>query len=604
MKYSLLPVYYISQQPSTTSYFKVPLMCSDYIYGKTPNAGDPDLLLAQGSQLGYTDPKNMYTEIYNALKFNPFKCREYYLSTGADEFDLIPEVIKAFNGSYSINNTNFGGCYVPNTVDSDHLVGYNNLSTEYGTIRATNGLTQLNILNPYLNLLSLMTPYRELENNDGFIYRFCVGPESYINKGYLNFSDFKTHQGNFRWCVVKLYVYHTEEIVDSINVWRYFWYIKIEGYTASGTETQSLLLRYQGLELPEKIYDTDDPNGTNQPNGNEGGDGDDDGDGDNIPPPDLPTIDVTALGGIKLYRCSNTDIAALFDYLFSHDPGDAVLKWFTNPIQSIMACYYLPYPVRALSGARITVLGLDTGVGAYKAEPWTKWDLGACKLNYGFENQFLDYSPFSKLKIYLPFIGVRDLNIDECVGKSIGVVYEFDNISGACVAFVTVNGTVRYSFTGSCAIGIPIAQSNWGQFYMAAATAAASAMSGGIGGAAGAIAQGSGVGGVALGAAAGAVEAGGGLSGITAKPTISRSGAVVGAGAALGIEYPFLIIVRPDKANVSNPRPVIGVPSGRTLSLGSLSGYNIIEHVHLSGIAATGPELEEIERLLYEGVMF
>lgn len=604
MKYTLLPVYYISQQPSTTSYFKVPLMCSDYIYGKTPNAGDPDLLLAEGSSLGYTDPKNMYKEIYNALKFNPFKCRDYYLSTGADDFDLIPEVIKAFNGSYSINNTNFGGCYVPNTVDSDHLVGYNNLSTEFGDVRGTNGLTQLGILNPYLNLLSLMSPYRELEENDGFIYRFCVGPESYINKGYLNFSGFKTHQGNFRWCVVKLYVYHTEEIVESINVWRYFWYIKIEGYTASGTETQSLLLRYQGLELPEKIYDTDDPNGTNQPNGNEGGDGEDDGDGDNIPPPDLPTIDVTALGGIKLYRCSNTDIAALFAYLFSHDPGDAVLKWFTNPIQSIMACYYLPYPVPVITGQNITVLGLDTGVSAYKAEPWTKWDLGACQLKYGFENQFLDYSPFSKLKIYLPFIGVRDLNIDECVGKSIGVVYEFDNISGACVAFVTVNSTVRYSFTGSCAIGIPIAQSNWGQFYMAAATTAASMLSGGVAGAAGAIAQGSGVGGVALGAASGAVEAGGGLSGLSAKPTISRSGAVSGAGAALGIEHPFLIVERPDKANVSNPRPVIGVPSGRTLSLGSLSGYNIIEHVHLSGIAATGPELEEIERLLYEGVMF
>ena len=598
MKYTLLPVYWYSQYPDIISTFKCPLICSDYIYNLMPAAGDNDYLLAEGSALGYLDLNNAYTEIRNALKFNPFKFREYYLNSVAVEHPIPTALIEAFNGSWSTNNTNFTGIWCPQEMNENHLIGYCDLSGQ--DLKGTNGI---NVTTSFLGALSAISGYRELSANDGIMYRFNVMPLAYIEDGKINVEALKKHNGNYRYCICKIYVYYVDTVDNDVTTRRFYWYIKLENYTCSNTESNRLALYYNGMDL-DKVYDTDDPNGTNQPNDNEGGNGDDDGDGDDIPVPDLPTIDVTALGGIKLYRCSNTDIAALFNYLFSHDPGDAVLKWFTNPIQSIMACYYLPYPVNPIGGEHITVLGLDTGVGAYKAEPWTKWDLRACKLNYGFENQFLDYSPFSKLKIYLPFIGVRDLNIDECVGKSIGVVYEFDNISGACVAFVTVNGTVRYSFTGSCAIGIPIAQSNWGQFYMAAATTAASMLSGGVAGAAGAIAQGSGVGGVALGAASGAVEAGGGLSGLSAKPTISRSGAVSGAGAALGIEHPFLIVERPDKANVSNPRPVIGVPSGRTLSLGSLSGYNIIEHVHLSGIAATGPELEEIERLLYEGVMF
>ena len=329
-----------------------------------------------------------------------------------------------------------------------------------------------------------------------------------------------------------------------------------------------------------------------------------DNDSDPTPIPDLPGIDITATGGIKLYKCTNTDIAALISYLNSNTPGDAVLKMWQNPIQAVLACYYLPYPVTAGTAATITALGLSTGVAAYTASQWQQWSLGSVFVDYSCGNCFLDYEPYSTIQIYLPFIGIRRMNMDEVVGKSVGVTYQFDNTSGACVAYVTVGGSVKYSFAGSCAVGIPLTQENWGQFYMAAATSAAGALAGGIGGAVGAAAQGAGKLG-ALGAAAkGAVEGGGGLSSLTAKPTVSRSGSICGAASALGYPAPYLIIEYPEKAKVANPAPVTGLTCGRTLSLGSLSGYNVIEHVHLHGIAATGPELEEIERLLYEGVVF
>ena len=166
---------------------------------------------------------------------------------------------------------------------------------------------------------------------------------------------------------------------------------------------------------------------------------------------------------------------------------------------------------------------------------------------------------------------------------------------------------MRYTFSGSCAVGVPISQSNWGQTYMAAATIAAGAVSGGIGAAAGAMGSATSVGAVAgqaaLGAGQGAATASG-LGAAIGKPSVSRSGSISGAASALGVPYPYMIIERPEKAPAANPAPVTGLVSGRTLPLGSLSGYNIIEHVHLHGIAATGEELQEIERLLYEGVVF
>ena len=129
-------------------------------------------------------------------------------------------------------------------------------------------------------------------------------------------------------------------------------------------------------------------------------------------------------------------------------------------------------------------------------------------------------------------------------------------------------------------------------------------MAGGIGAAGTAIAQGAGMAGAAMEGVMGAVQGGGGLNSLSAKPSVSRSGSICGAASALGFNKPFLILQRPVKAKVANPAPVTGLACGRTLSLGSLSGYNIVEHVHLSGIPATGAELDEIESLLYKGVVF
>ena len=206
--------------------------------------------------------------------------------------------------------------------------------------------------------------------------------------------------------------------------------------------------------------------------------------------------------------------------------------------------------------------------------------------------------------MYLPFCGIKQLNADDIIGHNVGVVYQFDNISGACVCYITSDGKVRYTFNGSCAIGIPISQDNWGQTYIAAATAAAGAISGGLGGAGAAIAQGESKLGIGMSAAAGAVQGGGGLSAFNSKPSVSRSGSFTGAGSALGIPHPFLIIERPDKTKMGDPKNVIGITCGRVMPLGSLSGFNSIDHVHLHGITATAAELDEIERLLYEGVIF
>lgn len=587
MKYAFFTVYKpVPGSVTESTKYKVPIYGCDRLYNVTPAPGADPYILKEGDAAGYDNISSFYKEVCEALTFNPFAMTDYFINDGANANNLFNELIAGFNGQYDVNNEGFGAFYPEQQIEAN-IIGYFQLYQ--ADPLGTNALTAAKVFN------SSIRSYRELEANDGITYRFEIWPEAAIENGAINAGAFFKSNNHYRLCYAQLFIYKSNN--------KYYYYIKLENYTMNQNDTDYVDNKLDGVEL-DHIYNPDNPYDNHQADGTEGGNGGFDNNSDPVPVPDLPTLDITANGGLKLYRLSPSDFAALMSYLMSHEPGEAILKWFQNPIQGIVSCYVLPYPVSGVSGAEITVLGLTTGVSGYKAEQWTEYDLGGVTVDYGFGDCFLDYSPWTKVSIYLPFIGIRQLNADEVMGKRVGVHYQFDNVSGACIAFVKVGNAVRYSFAGSCACGIPLAQSNWGQFYIAAATTAAGALAGAVGGAAAALPESTSIGGVAAGGVAGAVKGGGALGNLNAKPTITRSGAISGAGAELGVPYPYLIIERPDKAKVANPAPVTGLTCGRTLSLGSLTGYNIIEHVHLHGIGATGGELEEIERLLYEGVVF
>ena len=594
LKYAFYPTWYYVTFPTVWARYRVPILGCTYMYNQCPAAGDPDVIYREGAEAGYNTVASFYKEVCDVLQFNPFTVTTFYMTNDACEDEEIVNVINSFTGSFEAREGTYNG-YNPEPDGhgslAEDLIGYCDLTTG---VRGTNAFTGA-YFNGSDNLMSRILHYTQYTADDGVEIDFTVWPTEAIEDGFINLDRLFKEDNKYRTLYVKLFIYKKDD--------KYYWYIKLHANVYTEAASTWLYNKFNGFDL-DHVYEPDNPYDDHQKDGNEGGDGGFDNDSDPTPIPDLPDIDITANGGIKLYKCTNTDIAALFSYLNSNSPGEAVLKMWQNPIQAVLACYYLPYPVTAKGSASITALGLDTGVTAYTAAPWQQWALGSIYVDYSCGNTFLDFEPYSSCSIYLPFIGMRKLNMDEVVGRNVGVTYQFDNTSGACVAYVTINGSVRYSFAGSCAVGIPLTQENWGQFYVSAATAAAGALAGGMGAAGSAIMEGASMAGIAAQGIAGAVKGGGGLSSLSAKPNISRSGSISGAASALAYPAPYLLIEYPDKAKVANPAPVTGLTCGRTLSLGSLSGYNVIEHVHLHGIAATASELEEIERLLYEGVVF
>lgn len=592
-----------NQIPGSTEY-KIPIIAHQDLYNRIEDLDTATrIILLNGRSEGYDSMVYFYQEICKYLAFNPFMLKKkFYINTPGLEYSDGMEVslINAFGGEYEEWNSNQANFYPMEAVNAN-LLGYTYFATGYSSQQASLGQTIYGSAGDYAQAFNNIIRPKQHDGFAGVEYMFEIWPETSISHKYIDTQHFYRDNGQIKVAHVSIEVWFNTDT----QKYNYTVYLGCGYYTQNYTQYIDTKLNQAELD---KVYNPENPFDNNQPDGNDGGNEESDDDSDPVEVPGLPTLDISDLGGINLYRVTATDVKELLAFLNSATPGNNILKWFTNPIQAIVSLHVVPYPVEVIGSDAIKVLGLSaTGTAGYKIKQFQEWDLGGVRVPYGFDDTFLDYEPFTKVSIYLPFVGIRALDADEVMGQSLNVTYQFDNVSGSCIAFITVNGAVRYTFSGSCAIGIPISQSNWGQTYMAAATIAAGGITGAVGAGVGAMAGATSAGAVAGQAALGAgqgIATASGLGSAIGKPSISRSGAISGAASALGVPYPYLIIERPTKASSANPAPVTGLISGRTLSLGSLSGYNIIESVHLSGVPATASELDEIERLLYQGVVF
>ena len=119
-----------------------------------------------------------------------------------------------------------------------------------------------------------------------------------------------------------------------------------------------------------------------------------------------------------------------------------------------------------------------------------------------------------------------------------------------------------------------------------------------------------GVAGTAIGATAGGAGAligssiGGALgTAMTKHSDISRGGSLGGAVGVMGDFTPYLIIHRPIQSLASDFASKKGYPANIGATLSSVSGYTVVDKIHLTNIDCTDTERDEIHALLKEGVI-
>ena len=312
--------------------------------------------------------------------------------------------------------------------------------------------------------------------------------------------------------------------------------------------------------------------------------------------PDLPDIDAADLGFVTMYCPTKSQLKDLAAFMWSNAFDlNTYKKLFTDPMDSIIGLAIVPVSP-SVGGSKNVMFGqIDSGVNMNSlTSQYVKVDCGSVDIDK-YVGSFLDYD-YTKISIYLPYIGFRPLDTDDVMGRTISVEYNVDCLSGACAAFISVSGRgVLYSYNGSCISNVPLTASNF---------------SGAIQNAVSAIISGAGaVAGAATGAAPLTAMGVAGLlnsaanTALNSKPDIQRSGNLGGSAGILSVQHPFVVIQRPDVSVPSNMAGYIGQCSNITMSLSNCHGFTMVEYIHLHDIDATSQELTEIETILKGGAI-
>ena len=317
-----------------------------------------------------------------------------------------------------------------------------------------------------------------------------------------------------------------------------------------------------------------------------------DGDGDTtstpVPIPSLPTINVVDTKFISLYTPTLAQLQNLASYMWSTDFDLTTFrKLFADPMDCIIGLTVVPFDVPHATGTRtITVGNIPTTVAAYPVNAqYVSVDCGSLTVS-PFTGSYLDYEPYTKIDIYLPYIGTQSLNADDIMNKTINVVYHIDVLTGACIAFIKSGDSVLYSFIGQCAANIPITSVNFGNIITGLLDITRSLTH---------VASG----GNALAGITGVASASVNIF----KPNIEKSGTLSGVGGFLGIQKPYLVITKPSPVIPGSQNEFIGYPSYINRKISDVSGYTEFEKIIYENMSCTKNELTEIDGLLKEGVI-
>ena len=358
------------------------------------------------------------------------------------------------------------------------------------------------------------------------------------------------------------------------------------------------------------------------PEGYDGGTFDDSS--DTISIPTAPSIGVSSAGFVNLYNPSAATLTDFGKDLFPDlnftpvsnlpTPTDVmeavenacvilatignqipnVVNMYINAqlINYVLDCHILPVTPTS-SGNHAIQVGFKTfNQHAPKVDSdYVDFDCGTLNIGEYYAN-YIDYAPYTKCKLFLPFVGYVELLPEYWQSGSINVTYRFNVIDGSFMAFVKSTSskskladTVIGQYGGNCCVHIPITGANYSNMVTGLIQGAAAVATSGAG---------------AVGKAAKAIESA--VDVCNMRPNVQSSNGYNSTSAFLGCRTPYLVIERTVASFSRNYAEERGLPSNVTESLGNVSGYTEAANIKVDISGATEAECNEIAALLAGGV--
>lgn len=324
--------------------------------------------------------------------------------------------------------------------------------------------------------------------------------------------------------------------------------------------------------------------------------------------PIKPNTNVNALNNFSsLYGLTRGQVNSFLTELNTKTFLDNIQLLFESPVENVVSLRAYPFDVKTHSPIDITDSAIIinvitmTATGAYLGaitQPMVS--LGSLPVSTFFNN-FLDYAPYTKAEIYLPYIGFVTLDTNEVMGKTLEVNYAIDYLTGSGTAFVTADDVMIYTGEGKVGVDVAIGGRN-------VAEIAKNNLVTGINAAGGVISTA--VAASGGGAVAGAMTGMRTLMGTTTsviqgnQSHVTKGSIGSSANGFYAPQNAYLIITRPNPAKPDGYASQFGYPSGKTAKLSTLKGYTVVDRVHVEGITnGAQDEITKIEQLLKSGVI-
>nr|DAP73848.1 MAG TPA: hypothetical protein [Caudoviricetes sp.] len=283
----------------------------------------------------------------------------------------------------------------------------------------------------------------------------------------------------------------------------------------------------------------------------------------------------------SIYNPTLEQVNQFGSWLWSSNFVEQLKKLFNDPMQAIIGLHKVYSPVQTTGQGTIKCGYLDSGIPSkLVSDQYVTVDCGSVDMQEYFGNVF-DYPPYTEISIYLPFIGIRQLDPSDVMRSTISVKYHIDVLTGACLAEVNVqrdsSGGTLYTFSGDAAVRYPVSSGSYMGIVSGLIGVATSIVSGNL-----------------LPALGGATRL---------HTNVDRSGSFTGNSGAMGSKVPYIIISRPQTAMADKFETLSGYPSNTYTPLSACKGFTQVKYCHVENFSATETEKKEIERLLKEGVI-
>lgn len=354
---------------------------------------------------------------------------------------------------------------------------------------------------------------------------------------------------------------------------------------------------------------------------------------------DIPNVNGLESGFFHAYAPTEGAIAQMAGELWNPTFWDEIKDQYQSPADVVIGAYILPVtpPASHLTPDETHITAGKVNFTATAKELTERYyviDFGHIDMLPHWDS-YHDFGKYTRVRLYLPFIGEVDLNTDEImaqienvkgsadivgVGCALGLSYQFDLLTGIVSALLFVNGSLMYQWTGTAKIDLPISWRTNTQATNETLSFVKAIGGAVIAGAGLALAPLTGSASAVIGAKIGAGVAAGGLIKSGADMALAEkygqethtNGAVGGLAGAMDCKYPYITITTPRVVLPASEENYTGMASFTQSKIGEFATSNgyvdaegvvVAKSVQLEGDCGTQTERDEIMTYLEGGVL-